>query len=396
MKKIKSYQLTIVAFILGAALGLILHKEVTVLRLMGDVFVRLIKFAVVPLVLIAIVNSILNIHGTKGAKKMVLLVLAIFAVSTAISATIGTINALILNPGGADIVVDTENFAGATTPTFNEFVLNLIPSNPFAALVEANTFHIIVIAVCIGLVIVTIGKDKFPTTIKVFEEANEIIMKYIKAIVKIAPLGIFALTSTSFANFGRDMITNLLKYFVAIVISIVVIYLVYFGVLMIFSKGKVKTRLKALSKIWIVAASTSSSAATLPVSMQVCDEIGIDKKVSKFVLPFGVTMNMNGAAQFMAVTFVFIAQVYGAQLSIGGMILAILMITVLVMATPGIPGGAMVPTTIVLAAFNIPVEYFAIVIGLYSLIDMLDTTLNVTGDVVTSIVVDKVCVQDKD
>ena len=396
MKKIKSYQLTIVAFILGAALGLILQQEVTIFRLIGDVFVRLIKFAVVPLVLIAIVNSILNIHGTKGAKKMVLLVLAIFVVSTAISATIGTINALIINPGGADIVVDTENFAGATTPTFNEFVLNLIPSNPFAALVEANTFHIIVIAVCIGLVIVAIGKDKFPTTIKVFEEANEIIMKYIKAIVKIAPLGIFALTSTSFANFGWDMLTNLLKYFVAIVISIVVIYLVYFGVLMIFSKGKVKTRLKALSKILIVAASTSSSAATLPVSMQVCDEIGIDKKVSKFVLPFGVTMNMNGAAQFMAVTFVFIAQVYGVQLSIGAMILAILMITVLVMATPGIPGGAMVPTTIVLAAFNIPVEYFAIVIGLYSLIDMLDTTLNVTGDVVTSIVVDKVCVQDKD
>lgn len=396
MKKIKSYHLTIVAFILGAALGLILQQEVTVLRLIGDVFVRLIKFAVVPLVLVAIVNSILNIHGTKNAKKMVLLVLAIFVISTAISATIGTINALIINPGGADIVVDTENFAGATTPTFNEFVLNLIPSNPFSALVEANTFHIIVIAVCIGLIIVAIGKDKFPTIIKVFDEANEIIMKYIKAIVKIAPLGIFALTSTSFANFGRDMITNLLKYFIAIVVSIVIIYLLYFVVLMIFSKGKVKERLKALSKVWIVAASTSSSAATLPVSMQVCDEIGIDKKVSKFVLPFGVTMNMNGAAQFMAVTFVFIAQVYGAQLTMGGMILAILMMTVLVMATPGIPGGAMVPTTIVLAAFNIPIEYFAIVIGLYSLIDMLDTTLNVTGDIVTSIVVDKVCVQDKD
>lgn len=186
------------------------------------------------------------------------------------------------------------------------------------------------------------------------------------------------------------MIQNLMKYLIAIIVSVVLIYIIYFLALVFLSKRDTKASLKGLAKTWAVAASTSSSAATLPVSMQTCDELGINKEISRFVLPFGVTMNMNGAAQFMAVTFIFLAQVYGASLSVSNLILAILMITVLVMATPGIPGGAMVPTTIVLSTFGIPVEYFAIVLGLYGMIDMLDTTLNVTGDIVCSIMVDRV------
>ena len=170
MKKIKSYQLAIIAFILGAVLGLIIKQEITVLRLIGDVFVKLIKFAVAPLVFVAIVNSIMNIHGNSSAKKMFLLVIVIFTISTAISATIGVINAAIINPGGTQITVNSEDFAGAAVPTFSEFMLNLIPSNPFSALVEANTFHIIVIAAIIGITIIVIGKNKFQTTIKLFEE----------------------------------------------------------------------------------------------------------------------------------------------------------------------------------------------------------------------------------
>ena len=390
MKKIKSYHVTIVCFILGAILGLMLHKEVAVLQLIGDVFVRLIKLAVVPLIFTAIVNSVLNIHGTKNGKKMAGLTLAIFTITTAISSTIGVINALIVKPGGANLVVDTSDFAGSEIPTFSEFVLNLIPSNPFSALVEGNNFHVIVIATMLGIAMVIIGKDKLPTMCNIFDEFNIIIMKYIKGMVKIIPIGVFALTETAFAKFGKDMLGNLAKYFITIVISIIVIYIIYFVILCIFSKDNVKETIKGLSKIWIVAASTSSSAATLPVSMQTCDDLKINPKVSRFVLPFGITMNMNGAAQYMAVTFIFIAQVYGTTLSIGSLLLSICMVTILVMATPGIPGGAMVPTTILLATFNIPIEMFAIVLGLYSVVDMLDTTLNVTGDVVTSIVVQKI------
>lgn len=395
MKKIKNYQITIVCFILGAILGLTLHKEVAVLQLIGDVFVRLIKLAVVPLIFTAIVNSVLNIHGTKNGKRMAGLTLAIFAITTAISSTIGVINALIVKPGGTNVVVDTGDFTGSEIPTFSEFVLNLIPSNPFSALVEGNNFHVIVISAMLGIAMVIIGKDKLPTMCNIFDEFNKIIMKYIKGMVKIIPIGVFALTETAFAKFGKDMLGNLAKYFITIVISIVVIYIIYFVILCIFSKGNIKETIKGLSKIWIVAASTSSSAATLPVSMQTCDDLKINPKVSRFVLPFGITMNMNGAAQYMAVTFIFIAQVYGTTLSIGSLLLAICMVTILVMATPGIPGGAMVPTTILLATFNIPIEMFAIVLGLYSVVDMLDTTLNVTGDVVTSIVVQKIT-QNKD
>lgn len=390
MKKIKNYQITIVCFILGAILGLMLHKEVAVLQLIGDVFVRLIKLAVVPLIFTAIVNSVLNIHGTKNGKEMAGLTLAIFTITTAISSMIGVINALIVKPGGENVVIDTSNFAGSEIPTFSEFVLNLIPSNPFSALVEGNNFHVIVIAAMLGIAMVIIGKDKLSTMCNIFDELNKIIMKYIKGMVKIIPIGVFALTETAFSKFGKDMLGNLGKYFISIVISIVVIYIIYFVTLCIFSKGNIKETIKGLSKIWIVAASTSSSAATLPVSMQTCDDLKINPKVSRFVLPFGITMNMNGAAQYMAVTFIFIAQVYGTTLSIGSLLLAICMVTILVMATPGIPGGAMVPTTILLATFNIPIEMFAIVLGLYSVVDMLDTTLNVTGDVVTSIVVQKI------
>lgn len=389
MKKIKSYHVTIVCFILGAMLGLIVHKELAVLQLIGDLFVRLIKLAVVPLVFTAIVNSVLNIHGANNGKKMAGLVLGIFTLSTAISSAVGVINALIVRPGGSSVVVDTTDFAGSEIPTFSEFVLNLVPSNPFAALVEGNTFHIILIAAVMGIIILIAGKSKMSTICNFFEELNEIIMKYIEFMAKTIPVGVFALTATSFAKFGSTMLSNLMKYFITIVVSIIVIYCIYFIVLCIFSRGTVKEAVKGLSKIWIVAASTSSSAATLPISMQTSDELKIDKKISRFVLPLGITMNMNGAAQYMAVTFIFIAQVYGTTLNIGDLLLAIFLVTILVMATPGIPGGAMVPTTILLATFNIPIEMFAIVLGLYSIVDMLDTTLNVTGDIVTSIVVQK-------
>lgn len=389
MKRIKNYQITIVCFVLGALLGLVMQEEITILRLVGDVFVGLIKLAVIPLVFTAIVNSILNLHGKKDAKRMIGLVLGIFTLTTAISATIGIVNATIINPGGKELIGLGEKYTGTTIPTFSEFVLNLIPSNPFSALVDGNTFHVIVLAVIVGCAIIAVGKEKLSVSARILEEANEIIMKYIKAIVKIVPIGVFSLTATSFATFGQTMINSLMKYLFAIVLSIIIIYIMYLIIILIFSKQKINTCLKGLAKIWIVAASTSSSAATLPITMQTCDELQIDKQVSRFILPFGVTMNMNGAAQFMAVTFMFLAQVNGTSLNIVSLILAVCMITILVMATPGIPGGAMVPTTVVLIAFNIPVEMFAIVMGLYSLIDMLDTTVNVTGDVITAIVVDK-------
>lgn len=389
MKKFKNHHLIICAFIIGAILGLVLKQEITFFSIIGDVFVRLIKLSVAPLVLVAIVKSILNASETKNAKKIAFIVLLIFAITTAISSTIGTFIALIINPGNENILVNANSTITNTAPTFKEFILNLFPNNPFSALVEGNTFHVIFIAICIGTSIVSIGKDKMSTVVSLFNNANEIIMNYIKVIIKISPAGILALTATAFAKFSIGMFANLAKYFMAIIISILIIYTLYVVVLLFCAKGNIKAILRGLSKVWMVSASTSSSAATLPVSMQTCDDLGIDKKFSRFVLPLGVTMNMNGAAQFMAATFVFIAQIHGAHINLGEMIIAILMVTILVMATPGIPGGAMVPTTIILSAFNIPVEYFSIIIGLYSVIDMLDTTVNVTGDIITTIFLEK-------
>lgn len=384
-----SHWLIIAGFVLGAALGLILNKEIMLLKLIGDIFVRLIKISVVPLVFIAVTNSILNISGEKTATRLIPFVLSFFVISTTVSVAIGMLNAILIRPGGSDILLTGEKFSVATPPTFSEFVLNLIPTNPLSSLVEANTFHIIILAVIIGSMIVVIGRDKLKTTVSLINDCNDIVMHYIKTIITIAPVGVFALTATSFAAFGQSMITNLLKYVITITISVLIIYSLYFLVLAVMTKGRTKDTLKGLTKIWAVAASTSSSAATLPVSMHTCDELHINKDISRFVLPFGVTMNMNGAAQFMAVTFIFIAQVYGVSLSFGALMIAVLMITILVMAMPGIPGGAMVPMTVVLAAFNIPVEGFAIVLGVYSMIDMLDTTLNVTGDVICTLATDK-------
>ena len=198
----KSYLFTLIAFVLGTVLGLILKNEIGVLQIIGSVFVRLIKLAVAPLVLVAVVNSILNIHGKKNAIKLVAIVLTMFVVSTAISATIGIVNSLIIKPGSSKIIINSDEILTTTPPTLNEFVLNLIPTNPFSSLVEANTFHIIFLAAIIGVIIVVIGKEKLPTTVKLFEESNKIIMKYIQAIVKIAPLGVFALTANSFATYG--------------------------------------------------------------------------------------------------------------------------------------------------------------------------------------------------
>ena len=383
--------ITLTAFLLAAVLGLLFPAPDSVFQLLGSVFVKLIKLAVVPIVFVAVFQSILTLSDNQKAARTALLTLFAFIVCTVMASVIGMLYANLIRPGAAvSSVSNIENAVSATAPSFTDFVLNLIPTNPFQSFVEGNTFHVIFIAVALGLLVLFSDKSINNSVMAFLNGANGLIQKYIGSIMVISPIGVFSLTYSAFSKFGSTMIGSLIKYLICILASVFTIYVLFFIIIAVTKKKRFGGYINGLAKIWTVAASTSSSAATLPVSIHTCDEIGINSEVTRFVLPFGTTMNMSGAAQFIAVTFVFLAQIDGTIFSISDLFLAVFLITILVMATPGIPGGAMVPMIVLLDSFGIPSELFALILGVYSMIDMLDTTLNVTGDVIVASIVDEI------
>ncbi len=391
------------AIILGLITGLILYftnnQEVALyVKPIGDVFLKLLKMIIVPLVLSSIFMAIINIGSPDELGSLGLRSITYYFFTTAVAVLIGLVIVNIIQPGiGVDVgaelsAAQTSKFEASSSKgllnTIIGVVVDAIPTNPFKAMAEMKVLQIIVFSIFLGIVSLLNRKIAQPL-INLMESVEKLSMVLIDWIMKVAPFGVFALMTHVIASSGLNAIYGLAKYMIAVLLGLF-IHMIF---LLIIGSWRHKSSplhiLKACLPPMLTAFSTSSSASTLPITMNaVQDNLGVSKKTSQFVLPLGATINMDGTALYESVAVIFIGQAYGLDLSVTNQIIIFITASLAAVGAAAIPGAGLVTMSIVLSAVGYPLQGIALILAVDRILDMFRTSINVFGDCVGTVVVD--------
>lgn len=377
------------------------------IRPFGEIFMRLLKCIAIPLVFISLIKGVSNIGNIGALSKLGVKTLLIYIGTTVCAILIGLTLVLSIAPGKlvdsasveqmqvtyhatANVVSEAETATSAPL----DALVNIIPENVLGSLSNNGAMlQVIFIALIGGIAILLVGKEKTEPLMKVVDTLDAIVMKIIDLIMMFAPFGVFGLMASMVVDNADNMslIAALGMYVVTVVVGLLFLILVFYPLLVRFFGGHgVKDFLTKMIPVQLLAFTTSSSAATLPLTMEtVTTKLGVSEKTAAFVLPVGVTINMDGTSLYQVVAAVFIAQVLGIDLSLGQLATIVLTTTLSSIGTPGVPGGSVVILVMVLSSVGIPAEGLALILGLDRPLDMLRTVVNVTGDATVCKIVDR-------
>nr|WP_218624918.1 dicarboxylate/amino acid:cation symporter [Sporosarcina sp. E16_3] len=381
-----------IAFVLAIILGSIFGSSIDFLKPFGDLFLRLIKFIIAPLIFSTLVVGVAGTSDPKQLGRIGVKTISYYLVTTAIAIIIGLAVAFTISPGKG-ITISTEGLTipeAATQEPQSAIttILNIIPENPFTALAAGNILQIIFFALFIGLAITFVGEKAQPVY-RFFEGFAEVMYKITGIVMKVAPLGILGLLAPVVGQYGLAVLLPLVKVIAAVYIACILhAVIVYSSAVKVLGKMSPIKFFKGISPAALVAFSTASSAGTLPVTIKNTNEnLGVPNKISSFVLPLGATINMDGTAIYQGVAVVFIAQFYNLNLSFT-QLLTIVLITILAsIGTAGVPGAGMIMLAMVLTSVNMPLEGIALIAGIDRILDMMRTTVNIVGDASAAVVV---------
>lgn len=375
-----------------------------IFNVLGQIFLNLIFMVVVPVVFISIVLGVVSVGDPKTLGVIGIKTMMFYLATTAIAISLAIGVALILQPGeGQADLLNTEEVSEyrsteleggdtelAMQTTFDQTLINIIPDNLFMAMADQNMLQIIAFAIFIGVGLIAV-KEKASGIVKLFEQANEVIMWIVLAIMKyFAALGAFGLVATAFTQAGFGAIQQLGMYFICVLLALFIHFAVVYGsVVQFLGKKSFVWFIKMFAPAMSVAFSTSSSSAVLPVSLETAqNKLGIRKSISSFVQPLGATVNMDGTAIMQGVATVFIAQLSGVDLTIGQMATVVIIATIASIGTAGVPGVGLVMLAMVLTAVGLDPAAIGIIIGIDRLLDMTRTAVNITGDASIALVID--------
>lgn len=390
----------LIALILGIIVGLGFNLfapnaftplDTYALTPLGQLFLKLITMLVVPLVFFSIVLGTAGIGDPKQLGRIGSKTIAYYLVTTAVALVIGIAVAYILQPGQPGLMGEGEaEYSAEEAPPIMETLLNIIPENPIEAMATGEMLQIIAFAVFIGFALAKLG-DKTRGILRLMEQGNEIMMYLVTVAMKLAPIGAFALIASALGKLGLDALGSMMMYVVAVILALVIhALLTYGGLIALLARQNPIAFFKGFFPAMTVAFGTSSSNATLPLSMKTAQEnLGVSKPVSSFVQPLGATINMDGTGIMQAVATVFIAQVYAAQLSFGDLVTVVLTATLASIGTAGVPGVGMIMLAMVLSSVGLPVEGIALVLAVDRILDMLRTAVNITGDASAAVIIDR-------
>ncbi|MEE4116173.1 MAG: dicarboxylate/amino acid:cation symporter [Marinilabiliaceae bacterium] len=373
----------------------------------GTIFIKLLKLIAVPLIFISLVKGITSITDMTKLSRIGLKTLALYLLTTVIAISAGLLLVNAIKPGDSfseekkmefqaryqDSIKEKEEVAASVqekSPLF--FFEEMVPDNIFMAAGDnSKMLQIIFFSLLFSIAMIVLEAKKVTVVSQLFEGLNDIILKMVDIIMMFAPIGVFALLSALVTEFSGDgdLFIALGKYagltFFGILVMVFTLYPLF---LKLFSKIKIRDFFNAIIPVQMVAFSTSSSAATLPVTLKACTEkLKISEGVANFVLPVGVTINMNGTSFYQAISAVFIAQVFGLDLTFSQQLTIILTATLASIGTPGVPGGAIIMLVIVLTTVGIPAEGLALIMGIERPLDMMRTVANITGDATVAAIV---------
>lgn len=374
----------------------------------GTIFMRLLKLIAVPLVLVSLIMGVVNLKDIRNLSRIGLKTIMIYICTTVIAVSIGLGMVSLIKPGQVFPKDSQTEFMERYRQTVTEreadmqqvqddsplqFLVDMVPDNIFKALGDnSKMLQIIFFALLFGVAIIFVGTNKVPSVVRFFLQLNLVLLKIIDFVMAFAPIGVFALMAALIVDYSGDVgiFSALGLYALTVVLALaVIIFLVYPFIMKVFGKRSLNQFFKAVAPVQMLAFTTSSSAATLPLTLERTQKhLGVSEEVASFVLPVGVTINMDGTSCYQAVAAVFLAQVLGLDLTFSQMLLILATATISSIGSPGIPGGSIVMLMIVLDSVGIPIEGLALILGIDRPLDMLRTVVNVTGDMTVSCVVD--------
>lgn len=360
-------------------------------QLLGSGFIRLMQMLVVPLVFFSIVCGSSAIGDSKTLGKIGIKTLLFYLLTTAIAVGLAIVIANVINPGlGVNMSDITSTTASTSQPTtsFIDTILNIIPTNPFAALGEGTMLQIIFFALLLGIVLAKLG-ERVETVTNFFAQCNSIMMEMTTIIMKVAPIGVFCLIAKTFATLGFDMFIPMLKYMGCVFIALgLQCFIVYMSLLKLFTGLSPILFIKKFFPVMSFAFSTSTSNATIPLSIETLEKkLGVSKRISSFTIPLGATINMDGTAIMQGVAVVFTAQLFGIHLGIAEYLTVISTATLASVGTAGVPSVGLITLSMVFNSIGLPVEGIGYIMGIDRILDMTRTAVNVTGDAVCTTIV---------
>jgi len=378
----------------------------------GKIFINLLKLIAVPLVLSSLITGVASLSDLKKLSRIGGKTITIYIVTTTIAVTIGLVSVNLLKPGETvpeDMKVKLqETYKSAASGKLEaadqikerrplQPIVDMVPSNFFSsASNNRNMLQVVFVAIIIGIALIQIPKNKARPVLDFMEGINDLVIKLVDNIMLMAPIGVFALIADTITSIAGDNLNNVLEllsalgfYMLVVIIGLTIqMVFTYTAVLKIFSNMSLKKFYQGIAPAQLLAFSTSSSAATLPVTMERCeDELGVSEEVSSFVLPLGATINMDGTALYQAVAAVFIAQTLGMDLTLGAQLTIVLTAVLASIGTAAVPGAGIIMLIIILEAIGVPSAGIALILGVDRILDMMRTVTNVTGDASVAVAV---------
>lgn len=387
---------------LGVATGLVINRIGSpfideqivggLFAMIGKMFVNALKMLVVPLVIFSLLTGVMGIGDIRALGRVGGRAFVLYILTTAIAIAVAITIAVVIGPGKGFVMEDVAagTVTGAEAPSVWEVFANIIPGNPITAFSSGDMLQIIFYVIVVGIAAVMLGEKSLPFA-RACEYMNELMMKVVSIVMIFAPIGVFCLIAKTFAEQGIDLFLPVLTYVATLVGSLLLhLFVTLMILLKLFSGLSPMPFLRKIRPAQIFAFSTASSNATIPVTMRcVTARMGVDNSVASFTVPFGATINMDGTAIMQGVATVFLANVYGIDLGIGGYLTVIAMAVLASIGTAGVPGVGLVMLTMVLTQVGLPIEGIALILGVDRLMDMIRTVVNITGDAVVSVIVAK-------
>jgi Na+/H+-dicarboxylate symporter len=379
------WQQILIGLALGIAVGMVFKEDALVLAPIGTLFLNAIKMLIVPLVFVSLVAGITSMKDTAKLGRISVKTILVYLVTTAFAVSIGLLFGALFAPGEGMNLVASAAPEAKQAPSLVSIIVGLVPSNPVTAFAEGNILQIIVFAIAMGVSMNLVGERAAPA-VRLFDGLAETFYKLTDLVMRVAPIGVFALTAGVVGSHGAEILLPLAGVIGVIYLaSIAHIVLVYGGLLGLVGRLSPLRFLQGVAPALAVAFSTSSSAGTLPVSIDCARKnLGVSEGVAGFVLPVGATINMDGTAIYQGVLALFIAQAFGIDLSAGQYLMIILTATLASIGTAGIPGAGLIMLGLVLTSAGLPLEGVALIAGIDRILDMARTTVNVAGDLMTT------------
>ena len=400
LRKISLGNWILIGMVLGLITGLYLNLYVdnhfiknillmdNIFYLGGNVFVRLMKMLVVPLVFCSIVMSLASISdihkiGTIGIKSILY-----YLLTTLIAIFVAFGVGFIIKPGlGLNMTTISQTSAGTVNQTITNTLLNIIPENPLNSLINGDMLPAIIFGLLIGFILVKL-RDETPIVNKLFEQSNHIMITMTELVMKFAPIGVFCLMARTFGTMGFDTIMPLAKLIGCVVIAFAVqTFLVYPVLIVIFARINPIRFFKKYSAVMFFAFSSLSSNAAIPLSINNLEDMGVSRDISSFTIPLGTTINQDGASIIFGIAVMFAAQAHGIDLNTSILLTAIFAILMASTSTPSVPLAGIFSITVIFNSIGMPVQVINLMMGIYNILDMFITTDNTTGNAVCTLIV---------